>query len=79
MDTKAPIKSVILTGNLIKNDLIYHLCPVTEFSEGVWNICIRSIAFDCTIENFSELCQISCNVVKSQKFTKKFLNIKQIL
>ena len=71
MDNKGPIKSVILTGNLKQNSIKYSLCPVTEFSEGVWNITVCSIGYYCT-ENFHEHCEISCNLVKAQKFNKSF-------
>ena len=68
MDKKAPCKSVIISGNLKNNDLKYKLCPVNEFSEGVWNISILSIAYFCKAENFEEHCQVSCNLAKAQKF-----------
>jgi hypothetical protein len=68
MDKRGPIKSVILTGNLNQNRLSYKLCPVTELSEGVWNVTVCSIAYSCQIQNFEEFCEISCNLVKAQKF-----------
>ena len=72
MDKKAPCKSVIISGNLKNNDLKYKLCPVNEFSEGVWNITILSIAYFCKVENFEEHCQVSCNLAKAQKFNDTF-------
>ena len=54
MDKKAPIKSIVITGNLNNTDLKYQLCPVNEFSEGVWNVAILSIAYLCSIQNFKE-------------------------
>ena len=72
MDKKAPIKSIVITGNLNNTDLKYQLCPVNEFSEGVWNIAILSIAYLCSIQNFKEHCQISCNLATSQKFSENF-------
>ena len=71
MDLRAPIKSIILSGNLNQN-LKYQLCPVTEVSEGVWNITVCSIGYSCDIENFSEHCEISCNLSKAQKFNETF-------
>ena len=68
MDKKGPIKSFILTGNLNQNCLIYKLCPVTELSEGVWNMTVCSVAYSCEIQNFEEFFQISCNLVKAQRF-----------
>jgi hypothetical protein len=65
----SPIKSVILSGNLKdKNSVKYQLCPSTEFSEGLWNISVASIAYTCRERNVKELCKVSCNLVKSQKF-----------
>ena len=66
----APIKSVLISGNL-NSDLIYKLYPSTEFSEGGWNMTISSIAY--TFNNdivLKELCAISSNLVKSQKLNK---------
>jgi hypothetical protein len=68
----SPIKSVILSGNLnVKNSLKYQLCPSTEFSEGLWNISIASINFSCREQNVKEQCNVSCNLVKAQKFNSK--------
>ena len=71
MDNRAPIKSVILTAHLKNNSVKYQLCPVNEFSEGVWNIAIQSIAYSC-VDNFQEHCQISCNLSKAQRINKTF-------
>lgn len=71
MSNQAPIKSVIVNGNL-KSGLTYNLCPISEFSEGAWNICVSAIAFSFKIQNFNELCDISCNLVKSQKFNASY-------
>ena len=68
----APIKSVLLIGK-VSSALIYRLCPSTEFSEGVWNLCLSSIAYSCTTPNIEELCSISCNMVKSQRFNQEFI------
>ena len=70
MAQKGPLKSIILSGNLNQN-LKYQLCPVTEFSEGVWNITVCSIGYSC-VENFFEHCEISCNLSKAQKFNEAF-------
>ena len=67
----SPIKSVIVSGNLL-NQLVYKLCPSSEFSEGVWNIKISSIGYSCDVPNFKEICEISCNLVKSQRYNKSF-------
>ena len=71
MDTRGPIKSVIISANLQKG-LKYRLCPSTEFSEGVWNITISNIGYICNIPNYQEICEISCNVVKAQKYNETF-------
>lgn len=67
MNNQGPIKSVVVSGNL-KKGLTYLLYPLTEFSEGAWNICVSAVAFNFKTENFNELCGISCNLVKAQKF-----------
>jgi hypothetical protein len=66
------VKSIILSGNLnTKNTLSYKLCPnSSEFAQGLWNISISSISFSCRERNISEVCQISCNFVKSQRYNK---------
>jgi hypothetical protein len=67
-----PIKSVIISGNLnVKNSVKYQLCPSTEFSEGLWNISVASIAFTCREQNVREHCNLSCNLVKAQKFSDR--------
>ena len=66
---QAPIKSIAISGNLKNNDLKYILCPSTEFSEGVWYISISSVAFS-TKTTIGEICEISCNLVKGQKYKK---------
>ena len=71
MNNIGTIKSVIVSGNLNRN-LVYKLCPNTEFSEGAWNINIKTIAYSCLIPNFKELCEISCNLVKSQRYNDSF-------
>ena len=76
MDRKAPIKSIIISGNLKNKDLKYKLCPVNEFSEGVWNVAILSIAYFCAVDNFYEHCQISCNLAKAQKFNSENFQVE---
>ena len=61
------IKSVIISGNL-NNSLKYKLCPSTEFSEGVWNLCVLSAAYSCNTIQINAICSISCNLVKAQKY-----------
>ena len=72
MDRKAPCKSIIISGNLKDEKLKYQLCPVNEFSEGVWNITVLSIGYSSAVKNFKEHCQISCNLCKSQRFNDSF-------
>ena len=69
---QAPIKSVVISGNLLNNLLTYELCPASEFSDGVWNLCNSSISYYCKAANVNEICQISCNLVKSQRYNKSF-------
>jgi hypothetical protein len=64
------LKSVIISGNLNrKNSIVYKFCPNSgEFSQGLWNIAIPSISFTCNVPNVKEICQFSCNLVKSQRW-----------
>jgi hypothetical protein len=63
-------KSIILSGNLnVDRNLTYKLCPnSTEFSQGFWNMSISSISYICNQRNVREICQFSCNFVKSQRW-----------
>ena len=63
-------KSIILSGNLnVEQNLTYKLCPnSTEFSQGFWNMSISSISYICNQRNVREICQFSCNFVKSQRW-----------
>ena len=71
MTNEAPVKSIILSGS-INSNLCYKLCPSTEFSEGVWNISISSVAYRCKAPNVNEISEISCNLVKSQKLNSNY-------
>ena len=68
MDLKGPIKSVIINGNLKDTKLIYKLCPITEFSDGVWNVAVKSVSYVCRNQSFKENCKISCNLSKAQQW-----------
>ena len=62
-----PVKSVIIVGNLNRT-LKYKLCPLTEFSEGKWNLSLFSAAYSCNTNDVNEICSITCNLVKAQKY-----------
>ena len=68
MNLAGPVKSVIISGNLQNEVLTYKLCPSSEFSDGVWNICILSLGYTCNENDVSEICEVTCNLVKSQKY-----------
>ena len=65
-----PIKSVLIKGS-IKDHLVYKLCPITEFSEGVWQLSISSIAYTVQpiVNELNDFFSISCNLVKGQKYS----------
>jgi hypothetical protein len=69
MNNQAPIKSVLVSGNL-NSSVKYKLCPPTEFREGVWNLCLSSIAFNCKTQYVKEICAISCNFVNGHRYNK---------
>ena len=66
-DNLSPIKSVIISGNL-NDSITYKLCPSTEFSEGVWNLSLFSVAYVCNVNDVNLICSIACNLVKAQKY-----------
>jgi hypothetical protein len=65
-----PIKSVILKGKLNEN-IVYRLCPITEFSEGIWCLSVRSLSYTINAlpNQIKNLFSISCNQIKGQKFS----------
>ena len=69
-----PVKSVLLKGTLKSTSdqtVIYKLCPINEFSEGIWNLCIQSLSYSVTANrnNINDLFSVSCNVIKGQKLS----------
>ena len=69
MSKEAPLKSLTIFGNL-QNRVSYKLCPINEFSEGVWNICVNSLFVKCKTPDYNEVCEVSCNLSKAQKFNE---------
>ena len=67
----APVKSVIISGNL-NDSVVYKLCPITEFSEGVWTLTLLSIGYSYNVANFNSVCSLSCNLITSSKFNSNF-------
>lgn len=64
------MKSVLLKGDLRTNSTIdYILTPNTEFSNGKWKICVNYLAYNCDEPNVNEICHLSCNFVRSQKYS----------
>ena len=69
-----PIKSVILKGALNsteRKEIVYRLCPINEFSDGVWNLSISSLCYSVkpmAIE-IKDTFTLSCNFVKGQKLS----------
>ena len=68
-----PVKSILLKGTLKSNSdqtIIYKLCPINEFSDGIWNISIQSLSYSTTTNRINDLFSVSCNVVKGQKLSE---------
>ena len=69
-----PVKSVILKGSIntqVRKDIVYRLCPINEFSVGIWNLSILSLSYSVkplTIE-IKDIFSVSCNFVKGQKLS----------
>ena len=67
-------KSVILKGTInteVRKDIVYRLCPINEFSDGIWNLSIVSLSYSVkplTIE-IRDVFSVSCNFVKGQKLS----------
>ena len=70
MEIGAPVKSIIISGNT-NTQISYKLYPDTEFSQGVWYMCMPSLAYSSNLE-IKELCSVSCNLVKSQKVINNY-------
>ena len=70
MNSDAPVKSIIISGNS-KNQIIYKLYPDTEFSQGVWYISIPTVAYSSKVP-VKQMCSVSCNLVKSQRIKNNY-------
>ena len=70
-----PMKSVLIKGILNSvnesDKLLYKLCPITEFSDGHWNLCVVSLFYNCRTTNIKDYFSVSCNLVKAQKFSNE--------
>ena len=69
-----PIKSVILQGTLNhqnQNEIVYRLCPINEFSEGVWHISVSTLSYVIKpiATEIRDIFSLSCNFVKGQKLS----------
>ena len=65
-----PIKSVLIKGS-IKDFIVYKLCPITEFSEGTWQLSIFSLAYTVLpiVNELNDFYSVTCNLVKGQKYS----------
>ena len=63
-------KSVLLKGS-IKDFIVYKLCPITEFSEGTWQLSIVSLAYKVLpiVNEINDFFTVSCNLIKGQKYS----------
>ena len=69
-----PIKSVILKGALNsreRKEIVYRLCPINEFSDGVWNLSLASLCYSVKplAIQIQDIFSVSCNFVKGQKLS----------
>lgn len=65
------LKSVQIQKNILNDNLIYKLCPSTEFSNGTWKIAIANVSFTSN-EALNYICSITCNLVTAQKYSDSF-------
>ena len=63
----SPIKSVVISGNLF-DGISYKLCPITEFSDGVWNLSLFALGYNCNLRDIDYICSVSCNLITAQKY-----------
>ena len=68
------IKSVILTGDFDSEPLTYKVTN-SEFSTGVWTICLANVSYFCQDSNFSCISSISCNFSRSVKCARNSTNV----
>lgn len=64
-------KSVQIKANLSREKLKYRPFPTNEFSDIYSQIAVNNVTFYCQ-KNLNTICTISCNLIKSQKFTKSY-------
>jgi hypothetical protein len=68
MPNSAPIKTLLLSGNL-KNNISLKLYPVSDFNQGRWNMCVTQLIYHIKQDAVDEICGISTNLIKGTKFT----------
>ena len=69
------IKTLTLKGNLKNNSISASLYPISDFSQGRWNICISQLIYhlrnevkiDDVTQSVKEICGVSTNLVKTTK------------
>lgn len=68
------IRSLTVSGTLNENDcLTYKLYPSSEFSNGVWQMCITSVGISTLNEiPSSQFALINCNLIKDLKITDEY-------
>jgi hypothetical protein len=71
----APIKTFLLTGNLLNGDLELQLSPNDNFGSGIWQLNIRQIIYE-NSTSFSHSVAIASNAVKSHQYCEKTQKFK---
>jgi len=67
--SNAPIKTLLLKGNLKNNFISAKLYPVTEFTQGRWNFCVSQMIYYLKEDLVKDkICGISTNLIKGQVF-----------
>jgi hypothetical protein len=69
MPNNAPIRTLLLSGNLKNNDISLKLYPISDFNKGRWNMCVAQIIYHIKDDIVDEICGISSNLIKSTTFT----------
>ncbi len=67
----APIFSIIIQGNLLKNHLVLQY-PINKFQKGIWQIAVDSLSYH--FKDYKEqnqyLCALRCNWITSVNFNQ---------
>jgi hypothetical protein len=63
--SNAPIKTLLLKGNLKDNFIAIKLHPLSEFTQGRWNCCVSQMIYYLKQDLLTDrICGLSSNLIK---------------